>query len=175
MISVLYFTVDLLELFWSIACKLYFLFETCKFQPENAKAFISIRIQQKIIVFPTIEAKPDPPLMATRRPLDLESGHAESTAIASNKALLLHQTTEESMDRAIHTLGVLNVLMEAVVNDVLLFILPFVLLSLLISHYRTPQLWCTFLIHPEIVLLISIITAPRKLGSPFAITLTCTK
>lgn len=67
--------------------------------------------------------------MATRGPLDLESGHAESTAIATNKALLLHQTTEESMDRAIHTLGVLNVLMEAVVDDVLLLILPFVLLS----------------------------------------------
>jgi hypothetical protein len=111
MISLLYFTVDLLELFWSIACKLYFPFETCKFQPANAKAFISIKIQQKIIDFPTIEAKPDPPLIATRGPLDLESGHAESTAIASNKALLLHQTTEESTDRAIHTLGVLNVLM----------------------------------------------------------------
>ncbi len=129
MISLLYFTVDLLELFWSIACKLYFPFETCKFQPSNSKAFISIKLQQKIIDFPTIEAKPDPPLMAARGPLDLESGHAESTAIASNKALLLHQTTEESTDRAIHTLGVLNVLMQAVVDDVLLFILPFVLLS----------------------------------------------
>ncbi len=52
MISHLYFTADLLELFWAIACMLNFPFESCKVQPANAKPSSQYETGHEIEVIP---------------------------------------------------------------------------------------------------------------------------